>query len=41
MKSLALLNKALLGKWSWRYANEKKPFWNQVIMGKFGEECGG
>lgn len=41
MKSLVMLNKALLGKWSWRFANEKETFWNQVIKGKYGEECGG
>ena len=41
VKSLALLNKALLGKWSWHYANEKEAFWNQVIRGKYGEERGG
>ena len=41
VKSLAMLNKALLGKWSWRYANEKEAFWNQVIRGKYGEERGG
>ncbi|RVW17395.1 Transposon TX1 uncharacterized 149 kDa protein [Vitis vinifera] len=32
---------ALLGKWSWRFANERKTLWNQVIRGKYGEERGG
>ena len=41
VKSLILLNKALLGNWSWRYANEKEVFWNKVIRGKYGEEHGG
>ena len=41
MKNFALLNKALLGKWSWRYTNEKEVFWNQVIRGKYREERGG
>ena len=42
MESLARLNKALLDKWSWRYANEKKKaFWNKVIRGKYEEEQGG
>ena len=41
MKSLVTLHKAFLGKWSWRYANEKEVFWNQVIRGKYGEEHGG
>ena len=40
-KSLATLNRALLGKWSWRFANERKTLWNQVIRGKYGEERGG
>lgn len=34
VKSLALLDKALLGKWSWHFANEKEAFWNQVIRGQ-------
>ncbi|KAJ9673050.1 hypothetical protein PVL29_026361 [Vitis rotundifolia] len=41
IKSLGVLNKALLGKWAWRFANEKKAFWNQVIRRKYGEEIGG
>ena len=41
VKSLAILNKALLGKWSWCFANEREAFWNKVIRGKYGEERGG
>ncbi|RVW79010.1 Transposon TX1 uncharacterized 149 kDa protein [Vitis vinifera] len=41
VKSLGLFNKALLGKWSWRFANEKKALWNQVIRKKYGKEIGG
>ncbi|RVW30523.1 putative ribonuclease H protein [Vitis vinifera] len=33
--------RALLGKWVWRFANERKALWNQVIRGKYGEERGG
>ncbi|RVX22279.1 hypothetical protein CK203_001562 [Vitis vinifera] len=40
-KSLSILNKALLCKWSWRFAIEREAFWNQVIKGKYGEEQGG
>ena len=40
VKSLATLNKAFLRKWSWRFANEREAFWNQVIRGKYGEERG-
>ncbi|RVX07796.1 putative ribonuclease H protein [Vitis vinifera] len=41
VKSLSILNKALLCKWSWRFAMEREAFWNQVIRGKYGEEQGG
>ena len=41
MKSLASLNKALLGKWSWCFTNEKEAFWNQVIQGKYERDRGG
>ncbi|RVX19138.1 putative ribonuclease H protein [Vitis vinifera] len=41
VKSLSILNKALLYKWSWRFAIEREAFWNQVIRGKYGEEQGG
>ena len=34
--SLMALNKALLMKWSWRFAKEREPFWKQVIIDKFG-----
>ena len=41
VKSLATLNMVLFGNWSWRFANEKEAFWNQVMTGKYGEEHGG
>ena len=41
VKSFGLFIKALLGKWAWRFANEKKALWNQVIRRKYGEETGG
>ncbi|RVW82582.1 hypothetical protein CK203_047098 [Vitis vinifera] len=34
------LNKALLGKWCWRFASEQDSLWKQVIVRKFGEEEG-
>ena len=40
VKNLSSLNKALLCKWSWRYANEKGALWVEVIKGKYGEEEG-
>ena len=40
--SLVALNKPLLGKWSWRFVEEREPLWRQIIIGKFGvEERGG
>ncbi|RVX18327.1 putative ribonuclease H protein [Vitis vinifera] len=45
IRKLALLNKALLGKWIWRYACDKDNLWKQVIKGRatrsdFGQMCG-
>ena len=34
-------NKALLGKWLWRFPLERRSFWRKVIVGKFGEKEGG
>ena len=41
IKSLAILNNALLCKWIWRFANERDSLWRNVILWKFGEERGG
>ncbi|RVW50850.1 hypothetical protein CK203_101810 [Vitis vinifera] len=41
IKNLSRLNKALLGKWHWRFASEQDSLWKQVIVGKYGEEKGG
>ena len=38
LRKLALLNKALLGKWIWRYACDKDNLWKQVITTKYGQE---
>ncbi|RVW46135.1 Transposon TX1 uncharacterized 149 kDa protein [Vitis vinifera] len=38
IRKLALLNKALLGKWIWRYACDKDNLWKQVIKVKYGQE---
>ena len=35
------MNKALLSKWSWRFANYRKSLWRRVIQCKFGESSGG
>ena len=41
VRNLPLLNKALLCKWSWRFAVEREALWRQVISAKYGEEEGG
>ncbi|RVW98564.1 hypothetical protein CK203_032228 [Vitis vinifera] len=38
---ITLIRRALLGKWVWRFANEKRALWNQVIRRKYEEERGG
>ena len=40
-RNLPSFNKALLGKWSWRYATKRDPLWKRVIVGKYGQEDGG
>ncbi|KAJ9697075.1 hypothetical protein PVL29_009023 [Vitis rotundifolia] len=41
VRNLAWMNKALLGKWNWRFAIESGALWKQVISGKYGVEEGG
>ncbi|KAL6346545.1 hypothetical protein AAG906_000163 [Vitis piasezkii] len=38
LRKLVLLNKALLGKWIWRFAYDKDNLWKQVITAKYGQE---
>ena len=38
---IAKLNRALLAKWSWRFAVESGALWNDLIMAKYGEQEGG
>ena len=38
LRKLALLNKALLGKWIWRFACDKENLWKRVILAKYGQE---
>ncbi|RVW50222.1 Threonine--tRNA ligase, mitochondrial 1 [Vitis vinifera] len=41
VRRLSILNRALLCKWNWRFANERDKLWRCVISRKFGEEEGG
>ena len=41
VRNLSNLNRALLGKWSWRFTKERGTLWKQVIIRKYGVEEGG
>jgi exonuclease III len=36
IRNMAIFNKALLGKWLWRYSREPESLWRQVIDSKYG-----
>jgi hypothetical protein len=36
IRNIAIFNKALLGKWLWRYSTETTSLWRQVIDSKYG-----
>ena len=40
VRCLLAMNKALLCKWSWHFANESGALWKQVIIQNFGEDDG-
>ncbi|RVW20872.1 hypothetical protein CK203_109259 [Vitis vinifera] len=37
IRKIDLLNKALLGKWIWRFAFEEDFFWRKVVGVKYGQ----
>ena len=41
VRKLTTFNKALLGKWLWRFGIEETRLWRRVVVLKFGEEWGG
>jgi hypothetical protein len=41
IKNRMSLNKALLGKWLWRFLQEESSLWGQVIVEKYGVMSGG
>jgi len=41
IRRVGLLNKALLGKWLWRFGKEVHKLWCQVIATKYGVGSGG
>ena len=38
IRKLTTFNKALLGKWLWRFGIEKNKLWRRVVALKFGED---
>ena len=38
LRKIVILNRALLGKWIWRFACEKDNLWKQVITTKHGQD---
>ena len=38
IRKLTLLNKALLGRWIWRFVFEKENLWKKVISVKYGQK---
>ncbi|RVX10791.1 LINE-1 retrotransposable element ORF2 protein [Vitis vinifera] len=41
IRNLSILNRALLCKWSWRFAVERDSYWKLIISTKYGVERGG
>ena len=41
VRSLILVNKALLGKWLWRFGLEEHHLWRRVLVAKYGVDLGG
>jgi hypothetical protein len=41
IRNVRLFNRALLGKWLWRFGNERESLWRDVILSKYGCLPGG
>ena len=41
IRNLSKFNKALLGKWNWRFSMEENSVWRNIISLKYGMEDGG
>ncbi|RVW29977.1 putative ribonuclease H protein [Vitis vinifera] len=38
LRKIVQLNKALLGKWVWRFASARDGMWKRVLVAKYGQE---
>jgi len=41
IRNLRIFNKALLGKWLWRYAHEREGWWKSIVDAKYGSSWAG
>jgi hypothetical protein len=41
VRNMVMFNKALMGKWLWRYALERDALWRKVVDFKYGSMRGG
>uniref|UniRef100_A0A2N9GYI8 Reverse transcriptase zinc-binding domain-containing protein n=1 Tax=Fagus sylvatica TaxID=28930 RepID=A0A2N9GYI8_FAGSY len=41
IRNLSIFNKALLGKWLWRYGVDHEALWRRVVDSKYGSQWGG
>jgi hypothetical protein len=41
IRNLSTFNKALLGKWLWRYGTDQEALWRRVVDHKYGSQWGG
>jgi hypothetical protein len=41
VRNLVLFNRALMGKWLWRYATERGALWRRVVDAKYDSLSGG
>uniref|UniRef100_A0A2N9H9H6 Reverse transcriptase zinc-binding domain-containing protein n=1 Tax=Fagus sylvatica TaxID=28930 RepID=A0A2N9H9H6_FAGSY len=41
VRKVEVFNRALLGKWLWKFGREDTHLWRRVIAAKYGLDCGG
>jgi hypothetical protein len=41
VRRVEVFNRALMGKWLWKFGREESHLWHRVIVAKYGLDCGG